>query len=68
MKLLCKNLDSNVYEDGDSYIIKSSKGEFKINKTEQPAYPLSCCLKWGMTPVDVDYLNELSKKLYETGF
>ncbi len=65
MKLLCKNLDSNVYADGDFHIIKSSKVEFKINKTEHPAYPLSCCLKWGTTPVNVDYLNKLSEKLYD---
>lgn len=65
MKLLCKNLDSNVYVDGNVYVVKNSESEFKINKFQHPAYPLACCLKWGMTPIDVDYLNKLSNELYK---
>ncbi len=65
MKLLCKNNVSEVYDDGNFYVVKcSGKEDFKIDKKEHPAYPLVCCLKWDLEPVDINYLNELSESLF----
>lgn len=66
MKLICENNISKVYDDDKFYVVKSSgKKDLKIDKKDQLAYPLACCLKWNMTPIDVNYLNKLSEKLYE---
>lgn len=64
MKLLCENNITKVYDNGENYLVKTNdmKDEL-ILKKEQLAFPLACCLKWGMKPVDVEYLNNLSKKL-----
>lgn len=66
MKLLCKNNRTKVYDDGENYLVKTEgmKDEL-ISKRENKPYPLACCLKWGMEPVDIDYLNKLSNELYK---
>lgn len=65
MKLICENNISKVYDDDKFYVVKSlGKKDLKIDKKDQPVYPLACCLKWNMTPIDVNYLNKLSEKLY----
>ncbi len=64
MKLLCRNNQTVVYDDGDFYFVKSKgRADEYIPKAEQKAYPLACCLKWGMEPVDIEYLNALSNEL-----
>ena len=61
MILLCKNNITEVYDDGENYRVKSKGEEDRlISKKEQLQYPLACCLKWNMIPIDIDYLNKLS--------
>jgi hypothetical protein len=67
MRLLAKCGKNNlIYDSGDnwyhSWLMDTKKGEeFYIPKTEKKMYPLAACLKWGFEPVDVGYLNALSK-------
>lgn len=65
MKLLCRNNITLVYDAGENYLVKTvGKKKRLIPKNENIAYPLACCLKWGMEPVDIEYLNNLSDELY----
>ena len=62
MLLLCESDVAKVYDDGDNYrIIEEDREDKLMPKKKYPYFPLACCLKWGMTPVNIDYLNELSK-------
>lgn len=64
MLLICKNSITQVYDDGDYYRVRTEGEEDRlISKEEWLQYPLACCLKWNMTPVDIDYLNRLSDNL-----
>lgn len=60
MKLLCRNSITQVYDTGENYLVKTeSKNDILISKKDNITYPLACCLKWGMEPVDIEYLNNL---------
>lgn len=65
MRLLARSGDIFIYDDGDSwYNVNNHRKpavETFIPKKERPMYPLAACLKWGFEPVDVEYLNALSK-------
>ena len=67
MKLLAKSGGSFIYDDGDNwYVLNNDTNpvtETYYSKKEEPIYPLVACLKWGFTPVDVEYLNKLSKEV-----
>ena len=64
MLLICKNNITQVFDDGENYRVKTEGREDKlISKKEELYFPLACCLKWSMTPVDIDYLNRLSDNL-----
>ena len=66
MRLLAKNGDNiKIYDSGESWfhqkLTPGQENEFFILKAENPMYPLAACLKWGFEPVDIGYLNALSK-------
>ena len=64
MLLICKNNITQVFDDGENYRVKTEGEEDRlISKKDEPQYPLACCLKWNMIPVDIEYLNRLSDKL-----
>jgi len=68
MKLIAMSGENNkIYEIKDNWyhVWKDAQEENKlyIPKKDNPAYPLAACLKWGFTPVDVEYLNKLSAEL-----
>ncbi|MCL1993466.1 MAG: hypothetical protein FWG66_11035 [Spirochaetes bacterium] len=64
MRLLATG-DGRVYDAGDNwYHVRmnpdGSKQEIYKSKAESPWYPIARCIKWGMKPVDIGYLNALS--------
>ena len=66
MLLICENNICEVYDDGDYYRIIYKRGEEEdelISKELHLPFPLAACLKYDMTPVDIDYLNKLSDSL-----
>ena len=64
MLLICKNNITKVYDDGEKYRVQTEGEEDRlISKKEWLQYPLACCFKWNMTPVDTDYINKLVIRL-----
>jgi hypothetical protein len=65
MRLLAKSGGGFIYDDGDNWYNLNNDitpaVETFIPKKKKPMYPLAACLKWGFEPVDVNYLNALSK-------
>jgi len=65
MVLLAKSGGTFIYEDGDNWYVVNNDAkpvtEIYIPKKEKAFYPLTACLKWGFTPVNTEYLNNLSK-------
>ena len=62
MLLLCESDVAKVYDDGDYFrIIMEGKEDKLFSKKKYPYFPLACCIKWDMTPIDIGYLNKLSK-------
>ena len=64
MLLICENNISKVYDDGDNYrIVMENEEDRLLSKELHLPFPLAACLKYDMTPVDIDYLNKLSDSL-----
>jgi len=63
MRLLAKAGKNNfIYDAGDNWFHAPGHSDgFYLPKDKKPKYPLAACLKWGFQPVDVGYLNALSK-------
>ena len=67
MRLIAGDKENGIYDAGDNWYhswhnaSEKKDEEIYIPKTEQLHYPLAACLKWGFKPVDVGYLNALSK-------
>lgn len=64
MLLICENNICKVYDDGDNYrIVMENEEDRLLSKELHLPFPLAACLKYDMTPVDIDYLNKLSDSL-----
>ena len=65
MLLIAKSGNTYLYDNGDIWYqinkdVDPAK-EITIKKSEEPLYPLAACLKWGFEPIDVEFLNNLSR-------
>jgi hypothetical protein len=70
MDLICQGEEkAGIYEDGDYWVGTNSKGETtkRILKSKFPYWPLSAVLKFGMTPVNMERLKELSLQFSKEG-
>ena len=64
MLLICENNICKVYDDGDNYrIVMENEEDRLLSKELHLPFPLAACLKYDMTPIDIDYLNKLSDSL-----
>ena len=66
MILMCHNEISNIYDNGDTWVIKTRGQEDEIySKKQEPLMPLSAVIKWGMTEDNKTEMDKLRKKAME---